>query len=168
MYTHVCTERNLCLIFTTILIDSFICIDEETEPQSQDPTPTLICGIPGATSRRYWRLLSLGSSFPCCWLCPQTPNVAWLWHSYCTRAAATFLMWWLLLCVSPHHLRELGWVQGGRHGHPILPSPSLSCFYHVVKKSHPETAVSISQASPASPNVHCLGGWVLYKVDWVG
>lgn len=43
--------------------DGFICIDEETEPQSQDPTHTLICGIPGAASRRYWRLLSPASSF---------------------------------------------------------------------------------------------------------
>lgn len=51
---HTCVHRERPLFnFITVLIDSFICRDEETESQSQDPAHTLICGIPGTTSRRH-------------------------------------------------------------------------------------------------------------------
>lgn len=154
MYTHLCTERDLCLIFITILIDSFICRDEETESQRQDPAHTLICGIPGTTSRRHWRMLSPGSSFPF----PPTGCVHRLlmWLGFDTVSAPGLPL--TSLCDDFHSvsssLRELEWVHGDTHGHTIL-------FTTYSKNS--KTAVSIPQASPASPNVPCLGGWLLQE-----
>ena len=153
-----CAQRDLCLIFITVLIDSFICIDEETQSQSQDPTHTLIHWIPGA-DRKHWRLLSPGSSFPFSTV-GSVPRLL-MRLGFDTVTAPGLLL--TSLCdgfysVSIHVISERAGMGTGPSAWAY--HPFHSCFYCVFKKSQDSSL----QSSPASPNVHCSGG-VFYRKE---